>query len=432
MTTGVWGRRRRHGLSVLPATITAALVLGACTGPGSQQESAGGPGVPPEASPEEYQEALADMEPVELVSQTSSGPGSVVSAATEAYAEVLEEWSGGKVTLDIAYNNSVAEPGEIGDALADGRLDMSYVPVLYDPSRYPANNALIDATFLGEQSPVVGTLQTNAAFLEAAFDSPEIMEEYTDNDMYPVLPYAPSDRVGMACTEQRTELEDMSGAQARIAAHVHAGQVEALGMSPVSLDLTEMYEALQRGVADCAVANLWIADMTGILPVASEYIIDSEVGMAKTPYGIAMSMATWEQLPLAAQQLLHDKRDVFLTEMFREGVWQGVADGLSTIDEAGASVSELSPDARAALESANEEILAGVRDTDALADGNALVSELSDSLDVWYEIVTEELGYSDEVGYDGFAEWYAENEVDLEPFIDRLYDEILDEHRPEE
>ncbi|MBA0126572.1 C4-dicarboxylate ABC transporter substrate-binding protein [Haloechinothrix sp. YIM 98757] len=422
------GRRRTVPFALPLAT---ALLLSACVQSTSDGASAGGPGVEHGASKEAYVDALAGAGQVTLTMQTAGSPGHYTSRATEQYAETVEEWSGGTVEIEIAYGDAVAPATEIPDALADGRLDLGLVLPLYDPSRYPVNNALADISFLGTHSPVVGTLETTAGFLEAAFDTPELTEELEGEGIMPLLPYAPTDSVGMACTEPRTGADELHGSQVRVSGSVHGEQTEALGMTPVSLSYEEMYEALQRGTIDCAAAALWVGEFAGFLPVAPEFTVGSEAALSRIPYSLGIGMSTWEDLPLAAQQLLHDRLDVFIEGMLRHGIWEGITEALEAVDENGGSVRGYGAQAREELHAVNETILDDVRATDALADGETFVRDTRESVRHWHDVVTGELGYADEGGYGDFAEWYSPAEIDLTPFLDRLDSDVLREQRPD-
>ncbi|MCQ6367091.1 hypothetical protein, partial [Bacillus cereus] len=67
------------------------------------------------------------MEPVELTYQVSASSAESSSGQREeAFADAVEEMSGGAITLDIVYGNAVVPPDEISSALADGRLDLAH------------------------------------------------------------------------------------------------------------------------------------------------------------------------------------------------------------------------------------------------------------------------------------------------------------------
>ncbi len=429
MRVGSVRRIRSRARAAAVGGAVLALLAGCVATSAGDGNGVQGGGIDPGATKQEYRTALAGMAPIELTTQSPAAPGHFVGRSIERYAAAIEAWSGGTITVDVAYSNAIAPPNEVNDALADGRLDFSVVLPLYEPSRYPANSALADVSFLGRHSPVVGQLQTAAGMLEAAFATPEITEELARDGVTMLLPYAPTDSFSLLCAQPTRSLAATSGAQVRVSGAVHSRQAEALGMSPVSLPYTEVYQGLQRGTVDCTLMSLWIADYSGLLPVAGEAVVDPAAGFARAPFGLAFGTQVFEDLPLVAQQLLYDRLDVFIEQGLR-GIWEGTAKAAATLDDEGGSVAEFGPDARAALQAANEKVLASVRSGDAVADGATFVRRVSQSLDRWQATVIDDLGYTDAAGYADFDGFYDEDAIDLERFIDRVRADILREHRP--
>lgn len=425
-------RARRVGgaRGVVVATCVLAVTLAACSA--EPKEATGGDsseGVPAGASKEEYAAALADMEPVTLTLQTPTPAENPVTQAYEAYADAVTEWSGGAIKFEFAYASSAAGATEIFNALADGRLDMSYTAPTYDPTIFSAHDALLRLTHLGKHDAVVGMLQANAAFLETAFETPKILAEYEQQGTVALLPYYPTDQNGFACTQPRTSLDQMDGAQTRISARVHAEQVRALGMSPTSLPFTEAFEGLQRGVVDCAMFPLFGAQFTQLLTVASEFVIDTEVSTSVGMVGLGMGKAQWDGLPLAAQQLLHDRLDVLIENAILHNIWQTEVAGLATIEEQGGAVRQFDQDVREALSDVNEKIVDGVRTGNQVPDGEAFVDRVVKTLDKWEGIVRD-AGFTEPVSYENLADWYPQSQPDLGPYLEQVVAEILKPSRP--
>src|SRR5699024_5797854 len=127
------GERMRAHTSLHPrlggaAALSAlALVLTACAGSagGSTPGSEAGDGCDYAASDEEVAAALEDLEPVTITYQVpATSQDSPQAPLGTEFKEAVEERSGGKITVDLAWNQSIATYDEIHDALADGRVDM--------------------------------------------------------------------------------------------------------------------------------------------------------------------------------------------------------------------------------------------------------------------------------------------------------------------
>jgi TRAP-type C4-dicarboxylate transport system substrate-binding protein len=259
------------------------------------------------ASKEEYIEAFTDIEPVTLTFQSPAPSGENFFGQREiAWAETINEWSGGKVTVDVVWNGSVAEPTEIPDALADGRLDLATYAFVYDRERFPVSNAISNSIVSTPASPFVGELVTDAAVVETAWNTPEFLEEMEANDLVPIVPFIPGGSSGLACTEPRTTANDLDGVQSRVSMEAQGRQLTELGGSPVSLDFSELYEALQRGVTDCSISALSTMVNGALPPVAPHIAMPREEQIAVGPQGF-LGGTSFEQLPLPVQQLIYDK-----------------------------------------------------------------------------------------------------------------------------
>lgn len=421
--------RRAASRLVAVSAVAALLSAGCAAGANSGADgSAGGDGVPAGASKKDYVAALSEMTPVELTMQSAGSPRDDVSRPLEQYADAVDQWSGGKITFEIIYGSAIAKPNEVADALADGRLGVSQVFPVYEPDRHPTANALVDMLTLVRNTPVAGTLQANSAMLEAAFATPAISEEFKDRGVHLLGPALSDAGIVLFCAAPGTSLADIKGRQTRIGIASQAQQVKGLGMSPVSLAFPEVYEGLQRGIVDCATTSLPIADLVGLIPVAKHIVADPDLGFGRSTSGLGVDDALWSDLPLAAQQLLHDRLDVFIESSVRAS-WDLAVAALKELERVGGSFSRFAPDAREALRKANEQIRNSAGDK-ASDDGGAFVQRWTETTDKWWNVVTEDLGYTDEVDLAGFASWYAKNKIDLTPYIERLRSDVLDKYRP--
>lgn len=389
----------------------------------------GGEGVPADASKADYAKAFEDVAPIHLTTQIPSSPGDLNTRHLMAYADALHEWSGGTITLEIAWGNAIADPDDAPLALADGRLDFDMVYPLYEPSRYPANgSALANTGFLGQQDPVAGSLQAAGGYLDVLMDDEEFMAETEEEGYKLLLPWAPSSSSGLLCSQPLTDLDDLDGAQVRVGGSTFARQAEALGMTPVSMPYSEIYQGLQRGTLDCVLQSRWAAMSIGVVPLAPNYTVHPDTGFARMHYGLGFGLDQWNDMPLVAQQLVYDRLDVYIGEMYRHAIWGGFAMAAEQESETGGRVDPLADDARQALEDVNDELRAEAR----AESGSSLAGDVEASLARWHGTVVDELGYA-EVSEAEFADWYADQggDVDIDPFIDRLKADVLDQHRPE-
>lgn len=423
---GLLSTRRTAAFAV--TIMVGAGALAGCA-ESSSGSSSGGDGVDAGTSKADYQAAFEDVSEITLRTQTPAPKGSVTGLPMEKYFEAVEDWSGGKITWDIQYSNAVAEPAESDDALVDGRLDFASVLPIYEPSEYPANNALIEAGFVSDGSAVNGALSSNAWPNAVAFDTEEITQEFEDHGMVPLVPVYNSGANGLFCTEERSTLAEIDGVTAASGGTAQSQQVEALGGEASSVPYPELFESLQRGVVDCTISSPTVSVLGGFAAEAPHVVIDPDAGFALAPGALAFSKTTWDGLPLVAQQLLWDRLDVFVGSNISEKIFVNDAEMAATVKDAGGQVQAFGDDARDAMQATNEDLLESLRGTDAVADGDAFVDAIEAANDDWQSNVAE-LGYPD-VSYGEMDTYLEENEFDMTSYTELVTSEILDAHRPE-
>lgn len=407
--------------------MVTSVVLAGCAEEGGSANSAGGEGVEFGATKEEYAAALADIDPIVIKAQSPSPKGSLTGAKFEGYMQAVEEWSDGKITFDIAYSNAVAPPTEVDDALADGRLDAGSVVLAYEPQEYPANALFAEATFNGSQGAFLGLMESNSWWMDVGYNTDEMFEELEANGGHMIYPAYNSGLISLNCAKPIKSLADFKGAQIINGTAGQGATLTELGATPISMAYPEIFESLQRGVADCSMNSLLVSDLGGFSPEVPYGTIDSGAGFASGPGGWAYSKASWDSYPLVVQQLLFDRLDAFMISNW-ESVWDVIAKVTTDMKAAGGSVTEYDDDAREAIAAINADKLESLRETAAVADGDAWVDYLQGSIEKWNGVISEQ--YGEEIPYDDFAEFYQEK-PDLQPLVDVIFEDVLLEHRPE-
>lgn len=425
--------KSRTGLRIAALLAVPALALAGCSKADQANTGEAGESVPVGATMDEYQESLADMDPVELTLQVSSASADSTSGQRDlAFAEGVEEWSGGKITIDVVFANAVVPPDEISSALADGRLDLAHWLTSYHSDEMKAYVDLQDALVSIGTSPLQGEIVSHFTAQEVAFNTPEIMEEFESHGMTVLNPYNTFGSTAMACTEEKNALADFDGDQIRANAAAQTQQIDALGGSTVTLQLAETYEGLQRNVLQCTFGSPTSMVSNGWLETAGNVYMPRDSSFVTGP-GSIVAGASWANLPLAAQQLIFDRMIDYNTGELGSA-YVSLLDAIEQSSEHGSGVNFLDDESEAALKAGNEEILSTVEASENL-DGAKLTADVQEVAEKWTQIA-EELGYTDEGDYLDFPEWYpgSGEVIDPEyigPIVDRFYEEVLSSNRPQ-
>ncbi|MCX0278120.1 C4-dicarboxylate ABC transporter substrate-binding protein, partial [Nocardia zapadnayensis] len=119
--------------SVLATAMLAVTGCAGSAGAGGGGQT-GGEGYEYGASQDEINEAIADLEPVKLTYQVGSpSENSVAGRRSMDFKKAVEEASNGQIELEIIWGMAVAGYPEAVDAVVDGRVDISYHLVSYEP-----------------------------------------------------------------------------------------------------------------------------------------------------------------------------------------------------------------------------------------------------------------------------------------------------------
>lgn len=420
-------RKARGKLAAVATVSVFGLVLSGCAGSvGGASETSDGGGVPVGASDAEYQEALADMPETTLVYQPEAPSAEAISSPRALeFKERVEEASGGKLKIEIVWGQAIAGYSEVVDALGDGRVDIATILPIYSPAEFPVNDAFIVGSTLGGSSPRAGELASNAAMLEAAWNSEEFQAELDSHGVVPLIPfYGDGNQLAM-CTDQISEGSGWNGLQTRVSSSIQNDQISTLGGSPVSLEYPEIYEALQRGAIDCAMAHGAAATGSGFLEVAPHYVYSDEVAFGRGAQSVVAG-SNFKELPIAAQQLIFDG----MVTMFEQQLVTSLAGNFNVstaIAEYDGSSRTLSEDEVEQLRGLSTELLAEKVERGVIPEDFA--DELTQSFDKW-DAVVEEMGLTDEGDLESFREWHDPESDAIREFAERVYEDVMVDHRP--
>lgn len=418
---------RSRAVAATAAVAALSMALSACAGSagaGGSSDDAGD-GYEYGAAQEEIDAAIADLEPVTINYQIpATSMESPQAPMGTDFKEAVEERSGGKITVDLAWNQSIAAYDEVHDALADGRVDMAFTLPSYDPARFPAFNALNDMLGGDPSSPMLGEMIVNTVAADVAWKTPEILQEYEDNGLTPFVPVMASSNYYSICTEPAPDLEDWQGLQVRVGSPAANDMVDHVGGTPVSIAGVEAYEALQRGTIDCTLAVLSDVVQGGFFEVAPTLGYPTETSFPRVS-GAILTGSGVEQLPLAYQQILFDAFDHYYQGSLEAGIGSKV-DAITIVNETGVDIEEASSDLQDEVRSFAELTRDEVAESGII--GDDIVDRLDASREHWTSTV-EEMGYEEAGEFAEFDEWY-DQDTDYTPLATALLEETMLEHRP--
>jgi TRAP-type C4-dicarboxylate transport system substrate-binding protein len=161
-----------------------------------------------------------------------------ISKLAEEWCKEVEKRTNGRVKVSYFPGNTLTPPPQAYDAVVKGIADMAQNLLAYSPGRLPLSEVLQQP--LGYASGYQGTKLANAyyqKFKPKEFDDVKVMY------LHGIAP-------GTFHTKKEIKsFFDMKGLRIKANAE-NADIVKALGGAPVTMPITETYDALQKGLAE--------------------------------------------------------------------------------------------------------------------------------------------------------------------------------------
>ncbi|MEV7646872.1 C4-dicarboxylate TRAP transporter substrate-binding protein [Arthrobacter sp. NPDC089319] len=289
--------------------LAAAVAIGmtALAGCGSAGAQAGGNA---DTSMEEMSErtlTYSDLSP------STSDPGKAV----QRWVENLDELTGGKLVVEPYFSSSLLTSDDALSGTTNGVSDITYTVVTYQPQELSVTNWFNNAG----SSPVDvyphNQLQMTGAINEV-FSSAAATAEFEKHNLKFLFTASPAGKYDLLCKEPLTSQSDLHGLRVRAPGPAWAAEAEALGMTVVNIAQGEAYEGLQRGVIDCQIGMPQMYETYGLSEIAKEYYpaaFSANMGAV-----FIMNLDTWNEMPLAAQQTLHDSVESYAFDRLQENI----------------------------------------------------------------------------------------------------------------
>jgi TRAP-type C4-dicarboxylate transport system substrate-binding protein len=193
-----------------------------------------------------------------IYSSTVSAVHPVSKRGLEPYFKKIEADTGGALKFEIFPGGTLSSPTTTLKAIGNGTVDMGLLADVYNPTDVPVSTTISDLAVFGKDARVM----TGAVNQMLLVDCPECRNDYLRNKVIPLASYSLTPYYFMCAKAPVRSLDEIKGKKIRATGSM--GQlVAALGGVPVNITSSEMYEAVQRGQADCAAGPLpWLKTYT--------------------------------------------------------------------------------------------------------------------------------------------------------------------------
>ncbi len=210
------------------------------------------------------------------------------------FAKEVEEKSKGRVKITIFPGEALGKARDHYDMVAHGVTDIAFVIPQYTPGRFPLS-MVMELPFMVPSSKagsrVVWELSTKGYF----------KKEYAGVKTLSFWTTGPG-QILMIKKPAKT-LDDLKGMRLRSPGPQQTALLRDLGISPLNLPITDLYDALQRGMADGAIVPLSTLVDFRLYEVVKNYTI---ANLYTSTMLLAMNLKTWDSLSPDLQKIVEE------------------------------------------------------------------------------------------------------------------------------
>ncbi|XKH52416.1 TRAP transporter substrate-binding protein DctP [Citricoccus nitrophenolicus] len=254
--------------------------------------------------------------------------------AINAWADQTEECSDGQLEFERFHGGSLFGATDTRDAVANGRTEVGAFSAGYHTGEFPLTDGLFTVPFLS----------TNAAAimdgLKATYEgNPDAQAEWNDQGME-LLTMIPVTPVPFNTNVPFDSLDDLEGLNIRgyPAGGLNAA-IKTAGGNPVDMEVSELPEAMQRGVVDGFTGVA--LDLSTALSLHESTQYYTEPGFGSTgAVSLAVNQAWWEDLPEDIRNCAAEAADG-LVEPYTNLISEVEGASCETVREAGGEFSVL-------------------------------------------------------------------------------------------
>lgn len=218
--------------------------------------------------------------------------------ALQFFAEEIKRESGGEMRIDIHWGGVLLKYSAIMDGVTAGTADLGTVLAPYQPQTLHA--LAIGDLPLANSDPWVGL----HAMYDLMTQNEQMKQALAKHDLVYLGNYTTTG-VQFECTEgnEIRTLEDLKGKRMR-ASVTYAKVLKDLGANMVNMTYSDIYQALETGLADCSAAYFY-AMRAFKTPEVTHSVTRVDWGQIMG-FALVMNRHIWEELTPEQQQIFRN------------------------------------------------------------------------------------------------------------------------------
>jgi TRAP-type C4-dicarboxylate transport system substrate-binding protein len=285
---------------VMYCLVVVVLLTGLISGC-AQPAATPAPGQTPTPTPTPASTPASAPEPIKLICASWEGPeGSSIEAFAKWMAPELEERSGGRVKVEIAYGAVMGATPEHYDLAVTGVADIAHVGLPFSPGRFP----MAEVVELPLASTPAATEYVYGRAYWELYKRGWFDEDFKDVKVLFLAHVGPYDF--QMANKRVLSLDDIQGLKIRASGKTHTQIIETLGAVPVGMPGNEVYTAMEKGVID-GNFSCWSFIYAFRTEPITKYV--TTVGLGGFGHGYFMNQDTYNNLPADIKALIDELSD---------------------------------------------------------------------------------------------------------------------------
>jgi len=248
------------------------------------------------------------------------------------FAEEVAEKTQDRVKIFVYAANELAAADKNYDATLSGVIDIGLTLPAYTPGMFPLTT-ILEFPFM-----FTSPLQANLTAWELFTDNPVIRDtEYKDVE---VLWWGTTDLGHFLMKKPVKTVEDLHGKKVRSPSTVGNDVLAALDAVPVSLPVSDTYDAIERAIVDGTMLPISTLISFNLSDVVDHVLV---MNMYATPLHMVMNKTSWGKISPEDQQVIKELLEAFPKKIGEQYVREDQA-GYKRAEEAGIAVDTPSPE----------------------------------------------------------------------------------------
>jgi len=224
---------------------------------------------------------------IELRLHHQDPPQSAMGQFFDAWAKEIGEKTKGKVKVTVYAGGSLGGQKESYNMVTSGICAIAWGFVGLHPGQFPMTEVIslpmLDVKDAKVGSKVLWDLYKNTNYLQKEYKDVKVLVLHTHMD----VPLSTKDK-------KIQSADDLKGLKIRTVGGPPTEFAKQMGISPINMPTSDVYEALGKGVIDGFLCD-WHAIHSFKMAEQTKYILDAKVYVG--PFWVVMNKAKWESLP---------------------------------------------------------------------------------------------------------------------------------------